>query len=107
MKEITSVENFHKTETMVRELGVTLLGIYKDDGSPWLFGEAVGPTVLDAHVTALYARLVDNQRGDLIPEKLQRYTEQMRAGPEWRGMLRGRSTIWNSSVGDVDKLDEW
>ncbi|KAL9119122.1 MAG: hypothetical protein Q9187_004325, partial [Circinaria calcarea] len=40
----------------------------KDARAPWIFGDAVGATALDAHTVPFVARLIDAGRTDLVPE---------------------------------------
>lgn len=72
----------------------------------WIFGEAVGPTVLDAHCTALIARLMDCGRHDLIPGRLQQYANSVMASLGWQSVTHGRSTMWDVSVGHVHLLKD-
>lgn len=105
MENAISLENRHQAETKTHELCNTLMKIYQKQGSSsrWLFGNE--PTVLDAHVVAFFARLLDVNRDDLIPESLREYTARIVSGTEWEEVVHGRSTMWSVAIGHVHLLD--
>ena len=74
-------------------------------GGLWLFGEAAGPTLLDAHAVPLLVRMLDNDRGDLVPAELQEYARNIKQLPEWDQVVHGRATQWNVGYGPVASLD--
>ena len=73
----------------------------------WIFGEAIGPTVLDGHCAAFVARLMDCGRHHLIPKRLQQYAHFVMASPGWQSVTHGRSTMWDMSVGHVHLLKDF
>lgn len=70
---------------------------------PWIFGGR--PTILDAHVTVLAARLMDVDRTDLLPDEVQAYARGVMATPEWKKATAGRRTVWDESLGEVADFD--
>lgn len=86
-----------------------LLSIYQARGedSPWLCGQDVGPTLLDAHTVPVIARLMDERvkRHDLVPAELQEYATRVMKLPEWDAVMHGRPTVWNASLGPVRDMD--
>ncbi|KAH6888096.1 hypothetical protein B0T10DRAFT_67844 [Thelonectria olida] len=76
---------------------------HSQGNKPWIFGAR--PTILDAHVTALAARLMDVDRADLLPDEVQEYARGVIASPEWRKVTNGRPTVWNESLGKVAEFD--
>ncbi|KAL2867610.1 glutathione S-transferase family protein [Aspergillus lucknowensis] len=73
-------------------------------GSAWIFGDS-GPTVLDAHVVAYIARLIDIGLEDLVPPELRVYAETIMTMPEWHEVMKGRPTVWDPLLGDIDELE--
>ncbi|KAL6880982.1 hypothetical protein J3F83DRAFT_20242 [Trichoderma novae-zelandiae] len=71
-------------------------------GKLWIFGDR--PTILDAHATALIARLMDVSRQDLLTERVQEYARGVLASEEWNEVTHGRTTLWNVSLGHVADL---
>ena len=61
-----------------------------NEGETWIFGHH--PTILDAHATALIARLIDVERYDMLPDEVQDYARRVIATPEWKEAIKGRST---------------
>lgn len=95
-------------EDRTRRFFVDIVNLFETHGneSLWIFGASVDATVLDAHIVPFIARLMDCERYDLIPDKLQKYASRVMALPEWRDVTHGRSTLWNVSIGHVHLLDE-
>ncbi|KAL3955092.1 hypothetical protein ACCO45_010655 [Purpureocillium lilacinum] len=77
--------------------------IHKGEGKTWIFGDR--PTILDAHAVAFAARLLDQQRFDLVLDAVKGYVEVVRDTDEWRKVTHGRSTLWNVSMGHAADLD--
>lgn len=96
---IADVED--KARDFVQELD-TLLN-EQHQGKLWIFGD--GPTILDAHATALIARLMDVRRQDLLTERVQEYARGIFASEEWDEVTHGRTTLWNVSLGHVADLN--
>lgn len=75
----------------------------RGDARPWIFGDR--PTILDAHATALTARLMDVDRDDLLSEAVREYARGVMATPEWNMVTHGRRTVWDVSIGHVADLN--
>ncbi|KAL7947679.1 hypothetical protein V8C42DRAFT_315221 [Trichoderma barbatum] len=90
-----------KARDFVQELDSTLSE--QNQGQLWIFGDR--PTILDAHATALIARLVDVSRQDLLTERVQEYARGIFASEEWDEVTHGRTTLWNVSLGHVADLN--
>ncbi|KAL4883542.1 hypothetical protein BJY04DRAFT_206436 [Aspergillus karnatakaensis] len=73
-------------------------------GGTWIFGNAIGPTVLDAHVVPFIARLRDISLEELVPEQLARYADRILASSEWKEVMGQRATVWDPSMGPIDEL---
>ncbi|KAE8352311.1 hypothetical protein BDV28DRAFT_158010 [Aspergillus coremiiformis] len=73
-------------------------------GGMWIFGDETGPTVLDAHVVAFIARLIDIHLEELVPLQLLSYAKLIIGLPEWDAVMRGMPTVWNPSLGAVDQV---
>ncbi|KAF7587652.1 hypothetical protein BBP40_006908 [Aspergillus hancockii] len=73
-------------------------------GGIWIFGDDTGPTVLDAHIAAFIARLIDIHLEELVPSQMLMYAKSIMGLPEWNEVMRGRPTVWNPSLGPVDQL---
>lgn len=90
-----------KARDFVQELDTILNEQHR--GKLWIFGDK--PTILDAHVTALIARLMDVSRQDLLTERVQEYARGIFASEEWDEVTHGRTTLWNVSLGHVADLN--
>ncbi|KAL7796500.1 hypothetical protein V8C37DRAFT_400258 [Trichoderma ceciliae] len=90
-----------KARGFIQELDMTLNE--QGRGQPWIFGER--PTILDAHATALIARLMDVDRQDMLTERVQEYARGIFASEEWDEVTHGRTTLWNVSLGHVADLN--
>lgn len=90
-----------------------------DEGNPlprsgyWIFGDTIGPTVLDAHVVPFIARLVESGRHSLVPENLSEYARRIVKGKDggqplsqWLEVTHGRRTSWQLSYGHVHELKD-
>ncbi|KAL4781270.1 hypothetical protein BJX76DRAFT_21288 [Aspergillus varians] len=73
-------------------------------GGTWIFGDKVGPTVLDAHVVPFVARLIDINLDELVPPELREYAEIIRALPEGQEAMGQRPTVWDASLGAIDDI---
>ena len=73
-------------------------------GGMWIFGDKTGPTVLDAHIVAFTARLIDIHLEELVPPQLQTYAKAIMELPEWETVMQGMPTVWNPSLGPIDQL---
>ncbi|KAH8658333.1 hypothetical protein BX600DRAFT_468996 [Xylariales sp. PMI_506] len=60
--------------------------------SGWLFG-LEHPSALDAHVVVFIKRMLDVNRGGLIPEGVKAYAEAAMAGEAWNHVMQGRNTM--------------
>lgn len=87
-------ENVAEAEEGALEFMHDLVEVFKEhnQGKMWIFGDQ--PTILDAHVAALAARLMDVDRSDLLPEEVQAYARSVIATPEWNRVTSGRPTVW-------------
>lgn len=90
-----------KARDFVQELDTILNE--QNQGQLWIFGDR--PTILDAHATALIARLMDVSRQDLLTERVQDYARGIFASEEWDEVTHGRTTLWNVSLGHVADLN--
>ena len=100
--------NTAKTEVLARAVLLDITEEYRRYGAgsaAWIYGDATGPTMLDAHVVTLLARLFDNNRHDLVPPELERYGKAVMEGPLWKSVTHGRPTNWNPSLGHVRNLN--
>ena len=90
------------------DLFQAVLGQYTatSKGSLWLFGDEVGPTVLDAHTASFIARMIDAQQEELVPNELLDYAKRIIALPQWTEVMHGRSTMWNKAYGHVSELQD-
>lgn len=57
----------------------------------WLFNFDK-PSALDAHLVVFIARMMDINRGDLVPEALKGYAAKAMNGTEWKEVMQGRTT---------------
>lgn len=101
-------ETIARAEEQARSLLAEVAGEYQShgDGSLWLFGEAAGPTVLDAHIVPFITRLAESGRAALVPEELVQYAQHVRSLPEWDQVMHGRRTHWGIEYGHVRLLAE-
>lgn len=90
-----------KARGFVEELDAALKE--HNEGQLWIFGDK--PTILDAHATALIARLTDVRRQDLLTARVQEYAKGVFASEEWKEATHGRTTLWNVSLGHVADLN--
>lgn len=74
--------------------------------SIWIYGDPVGPTVLDAHTGAFIARLIDAEKEELVPRGLLECTKRLVTLPAWTEVTHGRSTSWDISYGHVGLLKD-
>lgn len=51
------------------------------------------PSALDAHLVVFVARMLDVGREYIIPTDLKAYANRLMKGPEWKGIMQGRSTL--------------
>jgi glutathione S-transferase len=63
----------------------------RNSKSGWLFGSDE-PCALDAHLVVFIKRMLDVDRGDLIPEEFQRYAQRAMEGKEWQSIQGVGST---------------
>lgn len=91
-----------KAQGFLQELD-RALGEHNSPGQPWVFGEQ--PTIVDAHATAMILRLMDVNRREMLPERVQAYARAVSATEEWNEVAHGRTTLWNVSLGHVADLD--
>jgi hypothetical protein len=104
---VLSDEHFASAETHVRALFKDIAEQYQQhhgDGT-WIFGDDVGPTLLDAYTVTLATRLVNMERADLVPPELQQYAQVVREGPEWESVMHGRSTVYTRALGPVHLIE--
>lgn len=73
-------------------------------GGTWIFGDKIGPTVLDAHVVPFVSRLVDISLADLVPPQLRAYADKIRALPQGLEAMGHRPTVWDPSLGPIDEM---
>ncbi|KAL5342077.1 hypothetical protein BJX70DRAFT_386235 [Aspergillus crustosus] len=92
----------NKTTAFLTEI-VELRNKYSKGGT-WIFGNRVGPTVLDAHVVPFIARLRDISLEELVPEELRGYADTILAARDWREVMGQRATVWDPSMGPIDDL---
>ncbi|KAF7556753.1 hypothetical protein G7046_g6223 [Stylonectria norvegica] len=90
-------ENVARVEALARDFMRELLDVLRmhQRGGTWIFGAR--PTILDAHATALAARLIDVERYDLLPDEAREYARGVMATPEWKEITHGRPTIRDTS----------
>lgn len=100
-------DNVATAEEQARSVLATVAEEYRrhHDSSPWLFGEATGPTLLDAHLVPFIVRLGEAGRSHLTTSELLAYTETVVAMPQWRQVTRGRRTLWGIEYGHVHLLE--
>ncbi|KAH8204270.1 hypothetical protein TruAng_001556 [Truncatella angustata] len=80
---------------------------FESDGREWLFGDIVGPTVLDGHVIPFVARLVESGREALVPDTVLDYAQRIvKTHPAWLEVTHGRRTSWDVSYGHVHLLEK-
>lgn len=110
-------ENIAKAKAQADDLFQQLLLIYREhhsspatepeqDRDIWLFGAAIGPTILDAHAVALIARVDDAGSEELVPGELLAYARKARSLPAWEAVTHGRKTKWDKSYGHVYLLKD-
>jgi hypothetical protein len=90
------------TKALGEVLAATVTSENADKGSPWLFGK---PTIIDAHATAMVARLLDRDMTEMVPENVQAYGRHIVETKEWKKVTHGRRTVWDPSLGDVSVLN--
>jgi hypothetical protein len=49
---------------------------------------------LDAQTVTFVARLIDANRRDLVPVKIQEYAEEVMKGKEWDVVMGGKPTLF-------------
>lgn len=81
----------------------TTIDTNKAEGSLWIFGQQ--PTILDAYVSALSIRLLDNSRQELLPASVQAYARAVEQSDEWKSVTHGRPTVYQASMGPVAEMD--
>ncbi|KAM4064877.1 Thioredoxin-like protein [Hirsutella rhossiliensis] len=91
-----------QAQDFMRDLS-EVLGEYGGEDRTWIFGDK--PTILDAHATALAARLIDAKRLDVLSEAVQLYTRRVLETEEWKAVTHGRPTLWDTSIGHAADLD--
>ncbi|KAH8880249.1 hypothetical protein GQ53DRAFT_755230 [Thozetella sp. PMI_491] len=101
-------ETVLQAKQQAKDLFADTLEQYKKhgQGSLWIFGDQVGPTLLDAHIVPLIARLMDVHREELVPDELLAYAKKVIDSPAYQQVTHGRATLWNISYGRPDKLKE-
>lgn len=65
--------------------------ILERPGTLWCFG-LTRPSALDAHLVAFAARLIDVDRGELVPRVVKQLVDEVMAGPEWHSIMQGQTT---------------
>ncbi|KAL4903128.1 hypothetical protein BDW74DRAFT_52538 [Aspergillus multicolor] len=70
----------------------------------WIFGDKVGPTVLDAHVVPFVTRLEDIGLEDLVPDQLRKYADRIKKLPQGKEAMGQRPTVWDASLGPIDEI---
>lgn len=73
-------------------------------GGTWIFGDKIGPTVLDAHVVPFVARLLDISLDELVPPELRVYAKTIRELPQGQEAMGKRPTVWDPSLGPIDEI---
>ena len=63
-----------------------------ESSTSWLF-DLPHPTALDAHLIVFIARMLDVNRGEIIPERLKKYAAQVMETNEWESVMQGRGTV--------------
>ncbi|KAL2826667.1 hypothetical protein BDW59DRAFT_62939 [Aspergillus cavernicola] len=84
--------------------GVVELRDKYSSGGTWIFGGDIGPTVLDAHVVAFAARLMDISLEELVPTPLRTYAATIMSLPEWKQVTGGRPTVWDPMLGPAEGI---
>jgi hypothetical protein len=100
-------EHVAAAETHIRVLLGDIAEQYRQfhkDGT-WLFGDQVGPTLLDAYTVTAVSRLRDMERASLVPPELCLYADVITDGPEWKSVTHGRTTVYKKSYGPIHLLD--
>ncbi|KAK9419691.1 hypothetical protein SUNI508_07177 [Seiridium unicorne] len=99
-------ENIKRAEEQARALFESVNQEYQQhhDAGPWIFGDEVGPTVLDAHIVPFITRVGEAGRARLIPDDLRQYARHIVTLPQWLEVTHGRRTLWNVSYGHVHLL---
>lgn len=99
--------HFEAAQDHVRVLLADITDLYRQHhgSGTWIFGDEVGPTVLDAYTATLLARLVDMKREHLIPEELRPYGDAISSGPAWESITHGRGTVWTRGMTPIHLLD--
>lgn len=100
MESVLEADQVVLAESKVLEVFGAISDTYHE-GDVWLFGQAVGPTILDAHLVPLITRLQDCGRQDLVPGILAAYAGRVRSTDAWREATHGRPTMWDVSMGHV------
>lgn len=80
-----------------------VLGQDRPEGGPWIFGAK--PTIIDAHAVPMLARLVDVDRREFVPERLENYLRGAMATGEWQRVTHGRKTQPERSYGPARDLN--
>jgi hypothetical protein len=99
--------NVSVTEAKAADFLKSVQEVYKvnSGGGMWLFGDSVGPTVLDGHVGPFLARLLGNEeRRDMVPDELREYLRGITALEEWTSVIHDRPTMYNPSMGPLEKI---
>lgn len=99
-------DNVAYVEGVVLDFVKSLGKVIRERPTPttYLFGDK--PTILDAHATALLARLLDLGRDDLICDPdIRDYALGIMNTEEWQRITHGRRTLWEDSYGDVSEMD--
>ncbi|RFU23878.1 hypothetical protein B7463_g12457, partial [Scytalidium lignicola] len=82
---------YEQTRSFFRDV----LAIKESEGrsSPWIFGDEVGPTTLDAHTVPLVARLFDAGNEHLMDERIKSYGRYHFDSDVWQEVMEGRPTL--------------
>ncbi|KAH8812213.1 hypothetical protein F5884DRAFT_855513 [Xylogone sp. PMI_703] len=62
-------------------------------GSSWIFGDEIGPTLLDAHTIPLIARLYDADNEELMDERIKAYGRPIMNSDVYNEVMQGRPTL--------------
>ncbi|EED21552.1 conserved hypothetical protein [Talaromyces stipitatus ATCC 10500] len=72
----------------------------------WIFGNKVGPTVLDSHMLPLVLRCIEVGNAELVPQELQLWAKTNEKSPTWEKVMHGRPTRYDPSMGPVEDMHD-
>lgn len=65
------------------------------NNSLWIFGDDIGPTLLDAHTVPLVARLYDAGNDELMDGRIKEYGKCLMESDVYNEVMESRPTLYH------------